>query len=266
MSNEFHHKRRYSRYFMAPVWIALALCGMVVAFLLGGALVTDEWSQTGQREAGRSTSPGAPFVGPGASEPVVERGVGQPLGNPGTTETSPPKPESLSTLVWTSPASALEWAAEGVKHDRIEFAIYRNLLRAALAKQDASAHADRVSQHSRCPAVRRRFRRRSQGRTQRHGAAGLHHHDDEPGRHRRRGRAREGIAGRRNDDRQPGGSGSGADRREQGLLLRRRHLQGREGRLSPFCAAGAMRSARRMPPAGRKTIPTTWRRPCMAPR
>ena len=61
-------------------------------------------------------------------------------GNLATSETSPPKPESLSTLVWRSPASALEWAAEGVKHDRIEFAIYRNLLRAALAQQDASAH------------------------------------------------------------------------------------------------------------------------------
>ena len=47
---------------------------------------------------------------------------------------------SLHTLVWRSPAFALEWAAEGVKHDRIEFGVYRNLLRAALAQQEASAH------------------------------------------------------------------------------------------------------------------------------
>jgi len=39
MSNEFKHTQRYSRYFMAPVWIALALCGMVLAFLLGGYLI-----------------------------------------------------------------------------------------------------------------------------------------------------------------------------------------------------------------------------------
>jgi hypothetical protein len=139
MSNPFHHKQHYSRYFMAPVWIALALSGMVVAFLLGGAFVTDDWSRQDSEKLA-AYKPGAPLVGPGASEPVVDRGAGQPVVNPGTSETSPPKPESLSTLVWTSPASALEWAAEGVKHDRIEFAIYRNLLRATLAEQDASAH------------------------------------------------------------------------------------------------------------------------------
>ena len=138
MSNQFHHRHSYSRYFMAPVWIALALGGMVVAFLLGVAFVTDDWSRQDSEKLA-AYKPGAPLVGPGASEPVVDRGAGQ-LVNPGTSEISPPKPESLSTLVWTSPASALEWAAEGVKHDRIEFAIYRNLLRATLAEQDASAH------------------------------------------------------------------------------------------------------------------------------
>jgi hypothetical protein len=135
MSNQFHHKLRYSRYFMAPVWIALALCGMGVAFLLGGALVTDEWSRQ-DNEKLAEYKPGGPIVVPVASESKADGSVG----NPGTTENSPPKPESLSSLVWRSPASALEWAAEGVKHERIEFAIYRNLLRAALAQQDAGAH------------------------------------------------------------------------------------------------------------------------------
>ncbi|HZZ25712.1 MAG TPA: hypothetical protein VFE60_25555 [Roseiarcus sp.] len=135
MSNQFHHRHSYSRYFMAPVWIALALCGMGVAFLLGGALVTDEWSRQ-DNEKLADYKPGGPVVVPVASESKADGSVG----NVGTTETSPPKPESLSTLVWRSPASALEWAAEGVKHDRIEFAIYRNLLRATLAQQDAGAH------------------------------------------------------------------------------------------------------------------------------
>ena len=135
MSNPFHHKQHYTRYFMAPVWIALALSGMVVAFLLGGAFVTDDWSRQDSEKLA-AYKPGAPLVGPGASESKA----GEPVVNTGTSENSPPKPESLSTLVWTSPASALEWAAEGVKHDRIEFAIYRNLLRATLAEQDASAH------------------------------------------------------------------------------------------------------------------------------
>ena len=134
MSNQFHHKLRYSRYFMAPVWIALALGGMGVAFLLGGALVTDEWSRQ-DNEKLAEYKPGGLVVVPGASDAKAD----QSGGNLGTSETSP-KPESLSTLVWRSPASALEWAAEGVKHERIEFAIYRNLLRAALAEQDASAH------------------------------------------------------------------------------------------------------------------------------
>jgi hypothetical protein len=135
MSNQFHHRHSYSRYFMAPVWIALALCGMGVAFLLGGALVTDEWSRQ-DNEKLAEYKPGGPVVVPVASESKADGSVG----NVGTTEASPPKPESLSTLVWRSPASALEWAAEGVKHDRIEFAIYRNLLRATLAQQDAGAH------------------------------------------------------------------------------------------------------------------------------
>jgi hypothetical protein len=136
MSNQFHHEHSYSGPFMAPVWIALALCGMGVAFLLGGALVTDEWSrQDNEKLAGYK--PGVPFVVPAASESKADGSVG----NPATSETSPPKPESLSTLVWRSPASALDWAAEGVKHERIEFAIYRNLLRAALADQSSDARS-----------------------------------------------------------------------------------------------------------------------------
>jgi hypothetical protein len=135
MSNQFHHKLRYSRYFMAPVWIALALGGMGVAFLLGGAVVTDEWSkQDNERLA--EYKPGTAVIVPVASASKS----GESVGNARTNENSPPKPESLSTLIWSSPASALDWAAEGVKHDRIEFAIYRNLLRAALAQQEASAH------------------------------------------------------------------------------------------------------------------------------
>jgi hypothetical protein len=138
MSNQLHHKQSYSRHFMAPVWIAAALGGMGVAFLLGGAVVTDEWSrQDNERLA--DYRPGGPFVGRGAGEPAVNPQVGEPVGNLGT-GASPPKPASLSDLVWRSPASALEWAAEGVKHDRIEFAIYRNLLRAAFAQQEAGAH------------------------------------------------------------------------------------------------------------------------------
>jgi hypothetical protein len=105
-----------------------------VAFLLGGALVTDEWSRQ-DNEKLASYKPGAPVVVPVASESKPDGSLGNL-----TPENSPPKPESLSTLIWRSPASALDWAAEGVKHDRIEFAIYRNLLRAALAQQDAGAH------------------------------------------------------------------------------------------------------------------------------
>jgi hypothetical protein len=150
MSNQLHHKLRYTRYFMAPVWIALALGGMGVAFLLGGALVTDEWSRQ-DNEKLAAYKPGSLFIGPasvagdqsltaGAGEPIINTKGSEP-GSPGTTETEPPKPASLSDLVWRSPASALEWAAEGVKHDRIEFAIYRNLLRAALADQSSSARS-----------------------------------------------------------------------------------------------------------------------------
>ena len=140
MSNQFHHKQRYSRYFMAPVWIALALGGMGVVLSsrrrpCNGRLVADRTTRSW-----RSTSPEAPLSDLEPVSPPLTVRAGEPVGDPGTGETSPPKPESLSTLVWTSPASALEWAAEGVKHDRIEFAIYRNLLRAALAQQDASAH------------------------------------------------------------------------------------------------------------------------------
>jgi hypothetical protein len=135
MSNQFHHKHSYTRHFMAPVWIALALGGMGVAFLLGGALVTDEWSRQ-DNEKLAEYKPGSPVVVPVASGSRADGSVGSLA----TDEKSAPKPESLSSLVWRSPASALDWAAEGVKHERIEFAIYRNLLRAALAQQDAGAH------------------------------------------------------------------------------------------------------------------------------
>lgn len=47
--------------------------------------------------------------------------------------------ETLADYKAMSPSSALERAAEAVKHDRIEFAVYRDLLRAALAEQDAHA-------------------------------------------------------------------------------------------------------------------------------
>jgi len=97
MPNEFHHKRRYSRYFMAPLWIALAICTAVLAFLLGGYLVTDEWSRQ--------------------------------------------EKETLAIYSPVSPSSALERAAEGVKHDRVEFAVYRDLLRSALAEQDPGARS-----------------------------------------------------------------------------------------------------------------------------
>ena len=97
MSNEFHQKRRYSRFFMAPVWSALALCGMGAAFLLGGYLIADDWSRQDK--------------------------------------------ETLDAYKTASPSSALALAAEAVKHDRIEFGVYRDLLRAALAEQDASARS-----------------------------------------------------------------------------------------------------------------------------
>jgi hypothetical protein len=157
MSNQFNHKHSYSRYFMAPVWIALALSGLGVAFLLGGTLVTDEWSRQ-DNEKLAEYKPGALPVGPEVSEANVdgtgrEHDVnakggdpggkakgGEPGSNPETADTIAQKPVSLHTLVWRSPALALEWAAEGVKHDRIEFGLYRNLLRAALAQQDAGAH------------------------------------------------------------------------------------------------------------------------------
>jgi hypothetical protein len=95
MSSEFHQKRRYSRYFMAPVWIALALCGMVLAFLLGGWLITDEWSRQDK--------------------------------------------ETITDYKGVSPSSALALAAEGVEHRRVEFGVYRGLLRASLAEQTTGA-------------------------------------------------------------------------------------------------------------------------------
>jgi len=95
MSNEFKHGQRHSRYFMAPVWIALALCGMVLTFLLGGYLIADDWSRQDKK--------------------------------------------TLDAYKLVSPSSALELAAEAVKHDRIEFGVYRDLLRAALTEQEAGA-------------------------------------------------------------------------------------------------------------------------------
>ena len=76
MSNQFHHKHSYSRHFMAPVWIALALCGMGVAFLLGGALVTDEWSRQ-DNEKLAEYKPGALPVGPEVGEPIVDAKGGE---------------------------------------------------------------------------------------------------------------------------------------------------------------------------------------------
>jgi hypothetical protein len=96
MLSEFHQGRRNSRYFMAPLWIALALCGMGVAFLLGGYVVTEEWVKQDK--------------------------------------------DTLTAYKAVSPSSALALAAEGVKHDRIEFAVYRDLLRSALAEPDGGAH------------------------------------------------------------------------------------------------------------------------------
>ena len=90
MLSETHHKRRYSRYFMAPLWIALALCAVALAFLLGGYLVTDEWAK-----------------------------------------------EDKDTLT----ESPLERAAEGVKHDRIEFSIYRICCTLPRRSRTSSAHA-----------------------------------------------------------------------------------------------------------------------------
>jgi hypothetical protein len=97
MSNEFKHGQRHSRYFMTPVWIALALCGMGVAFVLGGYLIADDWSRQDKT--------------------------------------------TLDAYKTASPSSALELAAEAVKHDRIEFGVYRDLLRATLAEQDARARS-----------------------------------------------------------------------------------------------------------------------------
>ena len=97
MSNEFRHGQRHSRYFMAPVWIALALCGMGGAFVLGGTLIADDWSRQDKM--------------------------------------------TIDAYKTASPSSVLGLAAEAVKHDRIEFGVYRDLLRAALAEQDAQARS-----------------------------------------------------------------------------------------------------------------------------
>jgi hypothetical protein len=96
MSNEFKHGQRHSRYFMAPVWIALALCAVVSAFLLGGYLIADDWSRQDKK--------------------------------------------TLDAYKSVNPSSVLELAAEAVKHDRIEFGVYRDLLRASFAQQEAGAH------------------------------------------------------------------------------------------------------------------------------
>jgi hypothetical protein len=139
MSNEFKHGQRRSRYFMAPVWISLAIFGMGASFILGGALVTDEWSREDNARLA-AYKPGALAVGPGTSEAAFRPTGVEPASASEMSEIPASKTADLSRLVWSSPASALEWAAEGVKHDRIEFALYRNLLRAALAQQDADAH------------------------------------------------------------------------------------------------------------------------------
>jgi hypothetical protein len=97
MSNEFKHGQRHSRNFMAPVWIALALSGMGVAFVVGGYLIADDWSRQDKI--------------------------------------------TLDVFKTASPSSALDYAAEAVKHDRIEFGVYRDLLRATLAEQDAQARS-----------------------------------------------------------------------------------------------------------------------------
>jgi hypothetical protein len=49
--------------------------------------------------------------------------------------------ETLDAYRVVSPASALDRAAQAVEDDQIEFAVYRDLLRAALAQQDEHAHA-----------------------------------------------------------------------------------------------------------------------------
>ncbi len=97
MSNEFKHGQRHSRYFMAPVWVALAVCGMGGAFLLGGYLIADEWSRQDK--------------------------------------------ETLAAYQSASPSSALDRAADAVEHGRIEFGVYRGLLRAALAEQNAEVRS-----------------------------------------------------------------------------------------------------------------------------
>ena len=65
-------------------------------------------------------------------------------------------------------------AAEAVKHDRIEFGVYRDLLRAALAEQDAQARSVAGFRSIRdVLAIWRRFRRRSAGRAEKDGTAFL---------------------------------------------------------------------------------------------
>ena len=178
MSNESNHKQRHSRYFMAPLWISLGIFGIALAFLLGGSLVTDEWAKQDKATLA-PYKPGGLFAEPGASEPTATaRGDGAG-GAPGTGETSPLKPASVSDLVWKSPASALEWAAEGVKHDRIEFAIYRHLLRAALGGTGSQARRDGVSTAFAMSCSMAALSPTISRPTQRHGATGFHDHDDD---------------------------------------------------------------------------------------
>jgi hypothetical protein len=139
MSNEFRHGHRRSHYFMAPVWIALALGGMGCSFLLGRTMVADEWSREDNAKLA-AYRPGALAVAPEVSNAAFKPKGVEPMVAREASEASPSKTAALSESVWSSPASALEWTAEGVKHDRIEFAVYRNLLRASLAQQDADSH------------------------------------------------------------------------------------------------------------------------------
>ena len=76
MSNEFKHGQRRSRYFMAPVWISLGILGMGASFLLGDALVTDEWSRQ-DNEKLAEYKPGALPVGPEVGEPIVDAKGGE---------------------------------------------------------------------------------------------------------------------------------------------------------------------------------------------
>ncbi len=214
MSSEFKHGQRHSRYFMAPVWIALALCGMGVAFVLGGYLIADDWSRQDKT--------------------------------------------TLDAYKTASPSSALELAAEAVKHDRIEFGVYRDLLRATLAEQDARARSVAF---------------RSIRDVLQYGGAFA---DDLKA--ELKGMAPQVFITTTTSKGSRQNCGTSEWRSSTGrLAIQRRSARARSLAMAPTlartqrrsslsCAAGAMRSAMRTPPAGRKTIPTTWRRPCIAPR